>query len=57
MGQHDKHLPKQKDNKAVKGMGQKDSGRFGSDVAKGQGQTTKLDAKDAKASDKDNQKK
>jgi hypothetical protein len=57
MGAHDKHLPKQKDNKAVKGMGQKDSGRFGSDVAKGQGQTTKLDAKDAKASTKDNEKK
>jgi hypothetical protein len=57
MTRHDKHLPKQATNKAVKGMGEKDSGKFGQDVAKGQGQQTKLDAKDAKASTKDNEKK
>jgi len=52
MSQHRDHLPRDKDNKAVKGMGEKDSGKFGSDVAKGQGQQTKQDAKDAKAGKK-----
>jgi hypothetical protein len=47
--EHDKHLPKSAANKAVKGMDDRDSGGFGRDVAKGQGQTTKTDAKNARA--------
>lgn len=49
MGLHDKHLPRKDSNKAVKDMGDKESGGFGRHVAKGQGQQTKQDAKDAKA--------
>ena len=49
MGQHDGHLPKKDSNRAVDGMGEKESGKFGRDVARGQGQTTKTDAKAARA--------
>ena len=49
MGKHDSHLPRKNDNRQVKGMDERDSGTFGRDVARGQGQTTKLDAKAAKA--------
>jgi hypothetical protein len=49
MGQHDKHLPRKDSNRKVDGMDEKTSGKFGRDVARGQGQQTKQDAKDAKA--------
>jgi phage terminase large subunit-like protein len=49
MGKHDGHLPRKDMNKKVKGMDEQSSGKFGQDVAKGQGQQTKQDAKDAKA--------
>jgi hypothetical protein len=49
MGKHDKHLPRKDINRKVKGMGDKESGGFGRDVAKGQGVQTKQDAKDAVA--------
>ena len=49
MGDHDKHLPRKDANRKVKGMDEQSSGKFGQDVAKAQGKTTKQDAKDAKA--------
>lgn len=49
MGKHDEHLPRKNINRKVKGMDEQSSGKFGRDVAKGQGQQTKQDAKAARA--------
>lgn len=49
MGRHDSHLPRKDANRKVAGMDEKTSGKFGRDVARGQGQQTKLDAKNARA--------
>lgn len=52
MGRHDGHLPKQHINKAVSPVnplnGKTVSSRVLEHLARGQGQTTKQDAKDAK---------
>lgn len=49
MGKHDSHLPRKDSNRKIEGMDEKESGKFGRDVAKGQGQQTKIDAKNARA--------